>query len=273
MLRIFTLMLSIVLFLSSCYAKTSNLSHTPSLNSNDVCNHSNVYENMVCFDKLNEKLKDELEQLGNSKENDYLSWVNNIKRNCENPKLAADEIPQGEGLGLIKSICYYDEYDKRLQKLSDKSKSQKNNSASTEDDNNQKLPIPITFKEMMVLLPHHESYEPRKLYKKYWIELDQNTKDMIETSGCTTNQDTILILPTHSGSAWLMYDVQEGGSLVWYLFSQHETPYTCLNLGLDSTFRIDQSLKITVSGYFNDKGKIETHHYQVEQNGSARQID
>ena len=106
---------------------------------------------------------------------------------------------------------------------------------------------------------------------------------IIDTAGCGGGTNEIIILPTNTGLSLLSSFVEENGEDYWYLISKsEESKATCINLGLGAILHIDKNLKLTVkvkefkegpNGEPLGKGVLKTHHYQVEQDGSARQID
>lgn len=86
------------------------------------CNFSNVNESLQCVLEENKKLLNKLDDLNNSKKNDYKEWKDKIRNTCE----SKTGYSMGEGASLAKEQCLKDEYILRIKNIS-KVSSKKNN--------------------------------------------------------------------------------------------------------------------------------------------------
>lgn len=135
------------------------------------------------------------------------------------------------------------------------------------------IPIPIALTDLMQCKSGMRTCLPNKKYKKYWVQVDAKMKNSVKDTICAMGGDLALILPTKEGLAFLSSFTEENEQSYWYLNSVDSNGQKrCFDFGLGSIFSINKDLKFTVQVY-GDSGKMEVHHYQVELDGSARQLD
>ena len=292
--KMYRLVLLMIFFVMSCHARVQNSVSSSANEVHELCNHSNVMESLQCFEEKNIELQRLLKQQGNEQKSNYLSWNKQVVQNCEHLKLPSEEIPQGEGLGLIKQQCYYKAYSSRLKVI--------NNIEINSDSRNLSVSAPKTIKEIAVdngvastyrTLPlpissetidecNAAQTEGRQVAKcksilPYWLShKDEDVVKRLLVIAKNSNapifeQNFAWLLLTRDGVVYLSLIAEESGDN-WFLVSENSSGVSkYIDFGIGSTFNIDKQMKVTVQVAEKRGKKIK--HYQIEQDGSVNQLD
>ena len=290
----------IVAFLvMSCQAKVQDsVSSSSRGNNSKVCNFPSVMEELQCYEEKNTELKKLLKEQGNEKKSDYRSWSKQVNQSCEHLKLLPEETPQGDGIGLIRQICYYKAYSSRLKAVQDSIASPISNtsvgtSGTSAIQTSKKItsgngkvltyqPLSLPISSEMIDNCSAAKTEGRqiaacKAVVHYWLSRKEE-ESIQELLGIAKNanapifeQNFAWVLPTRDGIVYLSSITEESGD-DWFLVSENSSGVSkYFEFGAGSIFTIDKGMKITVK--MAGKKVKRAKYYQIEEDGSISQLN
>ena len=290
------IILVMVFLVMSCHANDRRLASDTEENIN-VCSRSNVMEELQCLNAKNIELQEKLRELGNNEKTDYQAWSNTVTNRCEHLNLRHEGTPQGEVLGVLKQLCYYQEYNSRLGIIKNNKPNQTKKVVKPLDNNKDSsdfpsitevkikvgngqvvtyktLPLPISSTLISACEAGSDKKSPICSRVVHYGGNDDalTTRTLLEISQAAhapmSTENFAWILPTRDGLVFfIMYREDSGDN--WFLISRGENGTSRFyDFGFNSLFHVDRNLKITIKNI----EKKEVRQYQVENNGEISEL-
>ncbi len=161
-----------------------------------------------------------------------------------------------------------------LQDKTSNIRSESTTNIQSENNKYQALSLPINSEYITKCAYDMDKKIPscRKI-KFYEISIGSDLLSIARESGSPIGeQEFAWVLPTHQGVVFLSFIAEESGNK-WFLIAKNSQGKAIFfDFGMNPSFVLEDNLKITAKVAYSKK-KISTHHYQVELDGSIRQLD